>query len=407
MRGGVVAVGVTAHRYLDDLVTDLFALEVELGLVGEGVLPFALGIGRHHLLVDVNPVDANLFLELHGDAVGTQVLVVVVLPGLHTVGSRTHQDRIGYGKAIIRVRGLIALDRRLLDRVLDRIAVRIVNGNARERIGPGVAVIAHRCGIGAHCFDMPGGFAVRHERELDAAGTLVILVVVVVPDLGRHNVLHEHVGEAQVVIGVDRGVALGIEAFGERLVDRIGVLGAVGVLLGQVLERVGIAIPYGRVTGNGLLFATSHAALGREDEISSVVVLGCAVEPGLGTSDVDRLVRIGIRGCPSLMQPRGVHAVGEVNRVAISIDPDRSIDAIRLAARRRAVVVAIVHDIERTVAVVHDHDASVHGLGIVLQRRVDVPVERLGAILRLPRERIDTNLGDLVDELTHMLTIGL
>ena len=279
--GSVGLGGIIVHVFLhgvDDRLAALVVLNLELGQVGEAVLPLVLGsdsLGFLHLAVSQ---------QLHDDAVGTQaILVVRVIPGLGAF----HLDRgrsmaVGDGKAIDD--GGVVGHRILADGVHDLGTTIAILGQAGEAVLPVAIRISRLSSNGRHLALQ--FVAVSIQTHGDAIGTQAILVVGIIPGLSHiHHSLFGLVG-----VGDGKAVDLGSVLIHRSLGDGILDLRAV-----RILGQLGEGVLPDAISAEGSFLNLS--AIGQQlhlDVGGALAVLVLVVDPGLGHLDLGggRLVGI-------------------------------------------------------------------------------------------------------------------
>ena len=283
--GSVGLGGILVHVFLhgvDDLRAALVVLNLELGQVGEAVLPLVLGsdsLGFLHLAVSQ---------QLHGDAAGTQaILVVRVVPGL----SAFHVDRdrnmaVGDGKAIDD--GGVILHLILADGIVDLGTTITIHGQAGEAVLPFAIRISRLSSNGRHL--AINRFTVSVQTHGDAVGAQAILVVRVIPGLGAFHVDRGR----SMAVGDGKAVDLGGVAFHFDLFDGVHDLRAVRIL-GQVGE--GVRPDAINIRSNGSFLALNRLAVSQQlhgDEVRTQAILVVRVVPGLGHSRRGLLCAAGV-----------------------------------------------------------------------------------------------------------------
>ena len=288
--GDVVTIhfgGVASHGFLGDGVHDRLADFAHLvhRQVVEAPLPAV--VGGHGSGVD----DLTISQQVHGDALGTlAVLVIVVDPGL----GASHLDGVdvvgvGHGIAGSSVaghgHGVAGKHGRFFHGIID-LSTLAELVKVLEGVGPAVSLIQFN--------RLAGSLAISQQVDDHARGALVVLVALVVPDLGhRHFGLFDLVGVLDVVAVLGGGIA-------GRVVRRILpyqlFLNAVGNLLTISMGRqVGEAVlPLGfGVHGSGvnLLIASQQV---HDDSSRPLAILVVRVIPGLGTGDAGHARSMGV-----------------------------------------------------------------------------------------------------------------
>ena len=270
--GGVDVLQVLGQHFLNG-VLDLLASHMS-GQLGEGVLPVAVRVSGHGgRLSNLAVVDRlHSSHQVHGDALGTQaILVVVVVPDL-LAGNAGLARRVAVGDGVALDLGGVFIHLVFGHGVGDQLAIGV-------SIQIGEAELPVAVHIRSHISAVDLG-AVGQQVHLDAGGTLAILVVSVAPDLlAAHRGLDDLVG-----VGDVEAVDAGFVAIHRSLGDGVG-----DILTRRLHRQVGEGmLPLAILIGNdGRL--VHLRAIGQQlhlDAGGTLAILVVLVSPGLGHLDL-------------------------------------------------------------------------------------------------------------------------
>ena len=282
--GEVVAVllgGVTLHRILGNGVGDLLAALV-LGQIDEVPLPVVRrGNGG---ILDLGGHAVHGLVQADGDALGPHaVLVIVIVPGLLARNINLFGN-MGVDDIVLIDLGGVTRHRILGDGVDDHFAILIL----RQVIELALPVVGGCDGLAVDL----GGLA-RHglpQVHDDLVRAQAVLIVAVVPVLHAADAdFAGGVGILHIIAGDGGGIARH-DILGDGIDDLLATL-----VLRQLAEIPGPVFLFSHDLAGDLRPALGSGFPQADgDGVGTLAVLVIIVAPGLGASDLDRLVLVGI-----------------------------------------------------------------------------------------------------------------